>query len=45
MDIERQLEEALGTNHLVFVVFYADWSPRYECMQVIAVGSVFEIDA
>lgn len=30
MDIERQLEEAIGTSHLVLVVFYADWSPHYE---------------
>lgn len=30
MNIERRLEEAIGTNHLVLVVFYADWSPHYE---------------
>ena len=30
MDIEKQLEVALATNHLVLVVFYADWSPHYE---------------
>lgn len=30
MDIEKQLEVAERTGHLVFVVFYADWSPHYE---------------
>lgn len=26
MNIEKQLETAVRTNHLVLVVFYADWS-------------------
>ena len=30
MNIEKQLETAVKTNHLVLVVFYADWSPHYE---------------
>ena len=30
MNIEKQLETAVRTNHLVLVVFYADWSPHYE---------------
>lgn len=30
MNTEQQLEVALSTNHLVLVVFYADWSPHYE---------------
>lgn len=30
MNIEKQLEVAERTGHLVFVVFYADWSPHYE---------------
>lgn len=30
MDTEKQLEVARNTNHLVLVVFYADWSPHYE---------------
>ena len=30
MDIEKQLEVAAQSNHLVLVVFYADWSPHYE---------------
>lgn len=30
MDIEKQLEVARNTNHLVLVIFYADWSPHYE---------------
>ena len=25
MNIEKQLETAVRTNHLVLVVFYADW--------------------
>ena len=29
MNIEKQLETAVKTNHLVLVVFYADWSPHY----------------
>ena len=30
MDIEKQLEVAAQSNHLVLVVFYTDWSPHYE---------------
>ena len=30
MNIEKQLETAVKTNHLVLVVFYAHWSPHYE---------------
>lgn len=30
MDIVKQLEVAEKTGHLVFIVFYADWSPHYE---------------
>lgn len=30
MNIEKQLESAEKTDHLVLVVFYADWSPHYE---------------
>lgn len=30
MDIKKQLEAAAESNHLVLVVFYADWSPHYE---------------
>ena len=30
MNIEKQLETAVKTIHLVLVVFYADWSPHYE---------------
>ena len=30
MNIEKHLETAVKTNHLVLVVFYADWSPHYE---------------
>lgn len=27
MDIEKQLEVAAQSDHLVLIVFYADWSP------------------
>ena len=30
MDIEKQLEVAAQSDHLVLIVFYADWSPYYE---------------
>ena len=30
MNVEKQLEVALQTKHLVMVIFYADWSPHYE---------------
>lgn len=29
-DVTKQLEAAAQTNHLVFILFYADWSPHYE---------------
>lgn len=29
MDVDKQLEVALNTNHLVLVVFYAEGSPHY----------------
>ena len=28
MDIEKQLEVAAQSDHLVLIVFYADWSPQ-----------------
>lgn len=30
MNTGKQLEVAAENNHLVLVVFYADWSPHYE---------------
>ena len=30
MDIEKQLEVAAQSDHLVLIVFYADWSPHME---------------
>ena len=30
MDIEKQLEVAAQSDHLVLIVIYADWSPHYE---------------
>ena len=35
MNIEKQLETAVRTNHLVLVVFYADWSPHYEWIEPV----------
>ena len=35
MDIQKQLEVAAKTNHLVLVVFYADWSPHYEWLEPV----------
>ena len=32
MNVEKHLEAAVKTNHLVLVVFYADWSTHYECI-------------
>ena len=32
-DVQKQLEAAAGTGHLVLVVFYADWSPHYEWIE------------
>ena len=34
MNIEKQLETAVKTNNLVLVVFYADWSPHYEWIEI-----------
>lgn len=33
MDIAEQLDNLAGTNHLVLVEFYADWSPHYEWLE------------
>lgn len=30
MDDRERLEEESQTDHLIFVLFYADWSPHYE---------------
>ncbi len=30
MDIKKQLEIEAKGDHLVLVVFYADWTPHYE---------------
>lgn len=30
MDIKKQLEIEAKSDHLVLVVFYADWTPHYE---------------
>lgn len=35
MDIAEQLDYLAGTNHLVLVEFYADWSPHYEWLEPI----------
>lgn len=29
-DVTKQLEEVTQTDHLVLILFYADWSPHYE---------------
>ena len=36
MDIEKQLEVAAQSDHLVLIVFYADWSPHYEWIGPVA---------
>lgn len=35
MDVARQLEEMAQTNHLVLILFYADWSPHYEWLESV----------
>ncbi|WP_455591183.1 thioredoxin family protein [Bacteroides sp.] len=35
MDIAEQLDNLAGTNHLVLVEFYADWSPHYEWLEPV----------
>ena len=35
MDIAEQLDNLAGTNHLVLVEFYADWSPHYEWLDPV----------
>ena len=37
MDIEKQLEVAAQSDHLVLIVFYADWSPHYEWIGLCSV--------
>lgn len=34
-DVTKQLEEAAQTDHLVFILFYADWSPHYEWLEPV----------
>lgn len=34
-DVTKRLEEAAQTNHLVLILFYADWSPHYEWLEPI----------
>ncbi|WP_455585486.1 thioredoxin family protein [Bacteroides sp.] len=34
-NVAKQLEEAAQTNHLVLVLFYADWSPHYEWLEPV----------
>ena len=38
MDIEKQLEVAAQSDHLVLIVFYADWSPHYGLCSVLMNG-------
>ena len=35
MNIAEQLDAVSGTNRLVLVEFYADWSPHYEWLEQI----------
>lgn len=35
MSIAEQLDAASGTNRLVLVEFYADWSPHYEWLEPV----------
>ena len=35
MSIAEQLDAASGTNRLVWVEFYADWSPHYEWLEPV----------
>lgn len=34
-NVTKQLEEAAQTDHLVFILFYADWSPHYEWLEPV----------
>ena len=34
-DVTKRLEEAAQTNHLVLILFYADWSPHYEWLEPV----------
>lgn len=33
MDAKEQLEKEAGTDHLILILFYADWSPHYEWLE------------
>lgn len=33
--VTKQLEEATQTDHLVLILFYADWSPHYEWLEPV----------
>ncbi len=35
MDVSKQLEAAEATGELVFILFYADWSPHYEWLEPV----------
>lgn len=35
MNVRDKLETASKTTYLVFVVFYADWSPHYEWIEPV----------
>ena len=35
MNIAEQLDAVSGTNRLVLVEFYADWSPHYEWLEPV----------
>ena len=35
MNIAEQLDAVSGTNRLVLVEFYADWSPSYEWLEPV----------
>ena len=39
MNIAEQLDAVSGTNRLVLVEFYADWSPHYEWLEPVGQGS------
>ena len=34
-DVTKQLEEVTQTDHLVLILFYADWSPHYEWLEPV----------
>lgn len=33
MNVKEQLEKESRINHLILVMFYADWSPHYEWLE------------